>query len=572
MKKKHLLFAFIFPVLLTGCIYDCITDPPQSGTTITITADLPGNTASTSGNVAGTPNITASPSGNNTDVPNTRIALTQDDLDVDLTWEEGDTLELCLVYGDEKQKQKQTVIVTVDDENPKRATFSITLPEGDYTTFDLYGVYGGGGLSATEGEEHLALLPTAAQSVSSSLDAIQESKAVMLKFAKTGISKASPNLSVNFEHMGSLFRILFKNTGGSTLNNITAAQLAAVSDIPAYPNAGGATYNLIDGTFSGSQGTSLSFAPISSSNVVPGGILAFWAWFPVDKGGETGADWPALNLTVNPQGGDHTTGSSKAARKATTGKAYYLYATDNGTTLSFAASGDMTIAEGKLADTRDGNLYNTVTIDTQVWMTENLAYLPSVVGPGTGSNSTAYYYVYGYDGTDVDAAKATSNYTTYGVLYNWPAAMAGAASSDANPSGVQGVCPDGWHLPSDAEWTQLEEYLIANGYNYDGTTTGNQIAKSMANYSGWNTSSTVGAVGNTDYPEYRNKSGFTALPGGYRYYNGTFYDIGYSGNWWSSTQDDTNNAWYRYLYYYYSNVIRYYNNKGYGFSVRCVRD
>ena len=228
--------------------------------------------------------------------------------------------------------------------------------------------------------------------------------------------------------------------------------------------------------------------------------------------------------------------------------------------------------DAAIQDSRDSQIYQYKTIGTQVWMTENLAYLPSVVGPGTGSNSTAYYYVYGYDGTDVDAAKATSNYTTYGVLYNWPAAMAGAASSDANPSGVQGVCPDGWHLPSDAEWTQLEEYLIANGYNYDGTTTGNQIAKSMANYSGWNTSSTVGAVGNTDYPEYRNKSGFTALPGGYRYYNGTFIYLGGNGYWWSSTQDSTSYAWLRYLRCYNSNVYRDYYNKENGFSVRCVRD
>ena len=228
--------------------------------------------------------------------------------------------------------------------------------------------------------------------------------------------------------------------------------------------------------------------------------------------------------------------------------------------------------ESDLTDSRDGKVYKTVTIGEQVWMAENLAYLPSVFGPATISSSTAYYYVYDYNGTDVAAAKATDNYQTYGVLYNWPAAMAGAASSDANPSGVQGVCPDGWHLPSDAEWTQLEEYLIANGYNYDGTTTGNQIAKSMANYSGWNTSSTVGAVGNTDYPEYRNKSGFTALPGGCRSYYGTFNYFGFYGYWWSSTQNFTNNAWIRYLTYYYSSVYRNSLNKDSGFSVRCVRD
>ena len=215
-------------------------------------------------------------------------------------------------------------------------------------------------------------------------------------------------------------------------------------------------------------------------------------------------------------------------------------------------------APNTFTDSRDSKVYKTVTIGNQVWMAENLAYLPSVVGPATESFTEPHYYVYGYDGTNVTAAKGTTNYNKYGVLYNWPAALT--------------ACPEGWHLPSDAEWTQLEEYLIANGYNYDGSTTGNKIAKSMANYSGWNTSSTVGAVGNTDYPEYRNKSGFTALPGGYRGINGAFDNIGRYGYWWSSTQRSTDSAWYRYLSYSFSSVSRYDCPKGHGFSVRCVRD
>lgn len=94
---------------------------------------------------------------------------------------------------------------------------------------------------------------------------------------------------------------------------------------------------------------------------------------------------------------------------------------------------------GTFTDSRDGKVYNIVTIGKQFWMAENLAYLPSVVDPGTGSYTEPYYSVYGYNGTDVAAAKATENYQTYGVLYNWPAAMT--------------ACPEGWHLPSDAEWT-----------------------------------------------------------------------------------------------------------------------
>ena len=213
---------------------------------------------------------------------------------------------------------------------------------------------------------------------------------------------------------------------------------------------------------------------------------------------------------------------------------------------------------GSFSDSRDGHQYKTVTIGEQVWMAENLAYLHSVVGPATVSKTDPYYYVYDYYSTDVVAAKATTFYALYGVLYNWPAALT--------------ACPEGWHLPSDAEWTQLENYLIANGYNYDGSTEGNKIAKSMAANSGWTTSSYTGAVGNTDYPAYRNKSGFTALPGGYRDNNEPFYYFGNYGYWWSSTETDASYAWYRSLYSDLSGVIRLKFSKDYGFSVRCLRD
>jgi len=225
-------------------------------------------------------------------------------------------------------------------------------------------------------------------------------------------------------------------------------------------------------------------------------------------------------------------------------------------------------------DVRDGTQYSSVLIGVQCWLVQNLAYLPDVVGPSTGSNTTPYYYVYGYNGTNVTAAKATSNYATYGVLYNWSAAMAGSTSSSSNPSGVQGVCPTGWHLPSDAELTQMENYLADNGHNYDGTTGGggDKIAKSLASSSGWNSSTNTGAVGNTDYPTYRNKSGFTALPGGNRVNNGAFDDDGSLGFWWSATENSATDAWNRDTDYDYSDVLRYNTNKEVGFSVRCVRD
>ncbi len=211
---------------------------------------------------------------------------------------------------------------------------------------------------------------------------------------------------------------------------------------------------------------------------------------------------------------------------------------------------------GTFIDSRDGNEYNWVQIGDQVWMAENLAYLPSVnmVADGSEDAAGSYYYVYGYDGTNVEDAKATANYNTYGVLYNWPAAMNGAASSTTNPSGVKGVCPDGWHLPSDAEWKELTDSL---GGTSDA---GGKLKETGTTH--WNSPNT-GAT---------NETGFTALPGGSRSILGAFGNFGNLGYWWSATDYDTSNAWRRYMGYSYSNVYRDYNSKEVGFSVRCVRD
>jgi uncharacterized protein (TIGR02145 family) len=224
----------------------------------------------------------------------------------------------------------------------------------------------------------------------------------------------------------------------------------------------------------------------------------------------------------------------------------------------------------------DGNVYNTVTIGSQVWMKENLktthyangTAIPLVNTTSTWNALTATSKAYCWYN---DSIKYKD---THGALYTWAAAMNGAASVTANPSGIQGVCPTGWHLPSDAEWTQMENYLADNGHNYDGTTGGGsaKIAKSLASTSGWIVSSTTGAVGNTDYPTYRNKSGFTALPGGNRYSYGTFDYIGGNGAWWSATEFGATIAWHRYVLYDLSNVGRSFSDKEFGFSIRCVKD
>jgi uncharacterized protein (TIGR02145 family) len=227
----------------------------------------------------------------------------------------------------------------------------------------------------------------------------------------------------------------------------------------------------------------------------------------------------------------------------------------------------------------DGNVYNTITIGTKILMKENLkttnfsngTSIPLVTDTNNWIALTDTSKAYCWYNND------TANKTTYGALYTWAAAMNGAASTTDNPSSIQGVCPTGWHLPSDAEWSQMENYLADNGYNYDGTTGGgrDKIAKSLASTSGWTSSSNTGAVGNTDYPTYRNKSDFTALPGGYRTYVGTFLGIGDYSIWWSATEYDATDgtdAWCHYLHYSISYVRNSGSFKDGGYYVRCVRN
>jgi len=217
---------------------------------------------------------------------------------------------------------------------------------------------------------------------------------------------------------------------------------------------------------------------------------------------------------------------------------------------------------GGLYDYRDGNYYNTVKIGNQVWMAENLRYLPVVHSNAEfetqGDNSQPGYGVYGYDGSDVDTAKSQANYTTYGVLYNWYAVNSGT------------LAPVGWHIPTDAEWTVLENYLITNGYNYDGTLVGNKIAKSLASKTNWELYTTEGIPGNA--PENNNSTGFTALPGGFRDLDGAFDGVGYYGYWWSSTEYDGSYAYLRGLVYDGNDMYSLSYYKESGVSVRLVRD
>ncbi|MCF8221746.1 MAG: hypothetical protein K9J25_01260 [Bacteroidales bacterium] len=220
---------------------------------------------------------------------------------------------------------------------------------------------------------------------------------------------------------------------------------------------------------------------------------------------------------------------------------------------------------GTFTDTRDGNTYKWVEIGDQVWMAENLAYLPKIYSPDTAGGYFTLYYVYGYEGNNISEAKASDNYNTYGVLYNWNAALNGSQSNDDNPGSLQGICPDGWHLPSDNEWKELELYL--------GMTTEEVAASSGRGDKG-------GTLKEGYYEHWlipntgaTNITGFTALPGGAMIDNngGSFENLGQWGTWWTSTEAIDSDAWNRSLNYA-DNKIHYNGDfKSNAYSVRCIQ-
>ncbi|MFA7451159.1 MAG: FISUMP domain-containing protein [Bacteroidales bacterium] len=210
------------------------------------------------------------------------------------------------------------------------------------------------------------------------------------------------------------------------------------------------------------------------------------------------------------------------------------------------------IEYGYFTDPRDGKKYKTVTIGANEWFAENLSYLPAVVDGKTGSTTDPYCYVYKHENTSVEEAKNKMDYKNFGVLYNWQAAML--------------YCPEGWHLPSDAEWQQLELLLgmpkedLENPDGPRGTNEGTKMKEEGMYY--WN------FAGGT------NESGFSGRGGGFRDVSGNFRDKFQYGIWWSSTKTDY--IEYRVILRQLSStsetVIRGRNDEDWGFSVRCVKN
>ena len=226
------------------------------------------------------------------------------------------------------------------------------------------------------------------------------------------------------------------------------------------------------------------------------------------------------------------------------GNTYYVraYATNSEGTAYGSIVTVTTIGNIETVTDADGNVYHTITIQTQNWLGENLATtkyndgnaIPLVTDITAWSGlSTPAYCWYNND---------QSNKAIYGALYNW------------HTVNTAKLCPTGWHVATDAEWTTLTSNLGG------GSVAGGKIKETdTVHWSGPNTGAD-------------NSSGFTALPGGLRLFVGTFGNIRTGGLWWSATEDNTDYAWGVNASSTDGQITRSYSNKHSGLSVRCVKN
>ena len=179
-------------------------------------------------------------------------------------------------------------------------------------------------------------------------------------------------------------------------------------------------------------------------------------------------------------------------------------------------------------------------------MSENLAYLPSVNRVDDALFDGKCYYVYGFNSTRLGEARELDSYKIYGALYNWEAAQAS--------------CPDGWHLPSDKEWQELEIFLgMADEAGGRGWRAEGEVGNKLKSASGWITNMGTDA------------SGFNALPAGCRGYQG-FQSMGYCAYFWTSSPAGGDNGWRRGICGDDSGVARNEDRRYFGISVRCIKN
>ena len=214
----------------------------------------------------------------------------------------------------------------------------------------------------------------------------------------------------------------------------------------------------------------------------------------------------------------------------------------------------------------DGNSYDAVKLGNQIWMASNLR----VTHFPNGNEIPTIIRDDYYNITEPSKYMPNDNpelVATNGYLYNWYAAVNGETASSSNPSGVQGICPDGWHLPSRAEWTELTDYLGSHEEYCAGGAT--NIAKSLASTTGWNSSSNDYAVGNNQ--SENNKACFNAYPVGSYTGNGST-GMGSFAQFWTSEETGGERAYDFIIRHAKPTTVIFDDSKYYGISIRCIRN
>ncbi|MDR0981864.1 MAG: hypothetical protein LBM07_01295 [Culturomica sp.] len=271
---------------------------------------------------------------------------------------------------------------------------------------------------------------------------------------------------------------------------------------------------------------------------------------------------PTVDSTKIAVSGSTVGAFSSVATSLTEGSTYYVraYATNSkGTVYGEEVSFEFPTCGVDFTDSRDNQVYPTVRIGTQCWMSKNMNVGARVDGTNYTTHQTSGIQKTCYSNSE-------SNCTTYGGLYSWDETVNGENSGSikyvsGSSTVIQGICPDGWHVPSDAEFKTLEMQLgmtesQADSAGYRGTDEGRKLKSTT----GW----LYGGNGT-------NSSGWSGLPGGRRGNSGgTFFIRGTYGLWWSSSEYSSSHAWYRLLYYSTATVLRNYDYKSEGLSVRCL--
>ena len=331
--------------------------------------------------------------------------------------------------------------------------------------------------------------------------------------------------------------------------------------------------------------TTAAVSQITDSTAVSGGEVSGDTSVPVTERGVCWSQWNEPTTDDHHAVAGSGTGSFTADLTGLlAGTTYYVRAyavneagTSYGNVQTFTTTGQQAAVgqdgqpcpDAATVSDYDGNTYATVQIGNQCWMKENLR----TTHYADGTEIPADAGTWSYESVDNASRFAPdgdeANVPVYGYLYNWSAVMNGANSTNANPSGVQGVCPDGWHVPSDAEWTQLTDYLLGQNAYVCGESS---VAKALADTLGWQASE-VGCSPGINIST-NNTTGFSMRPAGEWRINN--YRFGQYAEFWTATENENEQTWLgavarEFINYIPSFEASPYFNKNDGYSVRCVK-